>query len=384
MWPKRTEEQFGKPGPAEGLPPPPSFGRRLDQSAASGCPGHTAGIAGAPGDTVGKSRRRADEAEAQTQQLEEQLREALRRHHQSVVNWYCWCYAYLWNKPLQSEKLEELLELAEEVHELCFQSLELQGVLAENLSNSNASPRQTLKLLSALARFSHFPPEFKATCDRICSKTTDVDLMSLSNEELINAFNIHLCGVFDGPAALKHWLTEDASMKLFFQVHTSQKWYQRQDYYRSMFRQSAAYGTLRKAAEQNGLDLRTSDFGEVYHLELVSQDAKERLAKLSDQPPLAVICITSKEQLRWYVPITAEPSEDLKQQNRCHQFHYMFRGAVQKVRHAQTMGYRPCIIWMSDWKKMETEAQRASYLSKASMDYEAFKPTAVEDQTIYY
>eukprot|EP00913_Durusdinium_trenchii_P024158 g22684.t1 len=229
---------------------------------------------------------------------------------EDVVNWYCWCYAYLWNKPLQSEKLEELLELAEEVHELCFQSLELQGVLAENLSNSNASPRQTLKLLSALARFSHFPPEFKATCDRICSKTTDVDLMSLSNEELINAFNIHLCGVFDGPAALKHWLTEDASMKLFFQVHTSQKWYQRQDYYRSMFRQSAAYGTLRTAAEQNGLDLRTSDFGEVYHLELVSQDAKERLAKLSDQPPLAVICITSKEQLRWYVPITAEPSEE--------------------------------------------------------------------------
>lgn len=24
-------------------------------------------------------------------------------------------------------------------------------------------------------------------------------------------FNIHLCGVFDGPAALKRWLTEDSS-----------------------------------------------------------------------------------------------------------------------------------------------------------------------------
>eukprot|EP00434_Breviolum_minutum_P040442 symbB.v1.2.035936.t2/scaffold4956.1/size32453/3 len=323
-------------------------------------------------------QKQLKEAEAQTKLLEEQLQDALKSRRQSsrtalledasvapfsvqrpvpdVVNWYCWCYAYLWNKPLTSEKLDELLDLAEECLELSFQSLELQGVLAENLSNPNASSRQSLKVVSALARSSNFPPEFKATCASICSKSSDTDLMSLTSEELVNAFNIHLCGVFDGPAALKRWLTEDASMKFFFQVHTSQKWYQKQDYYRSMFRQSDAYKSLREAAEKLDLDLRTSEPGEVYHLELVSRDAKERLATMSEKPPLAVICIGSKEQLRWYVPITARESEDLELQNRCRQFHYMFRSAVQKVRHAQTMGYRPCIIWLSDWKQLEGEA----------------------------
>ncbi|CAE7377064.1 unnamed protein product [Symbiodinium microadriaticum] len=40
---------------------------------------------------------------------------------------------------------------------------------------------------------------------------------------------------------------------------------------------------------------------------------QERLAALSETPPLAVICIKSKEQLRWYVPVTAqvEPNQDV-------------------------------------------------------------------------
>lgn len=51
------------------------------------------------------------------------------------------------------------------------------------------------------------------------------------------------------------------------------------------------------------------------------------------------------------------------------------------------------ILWTADWAFRNAmvlcwsvsmwlarpQAQRASYLSKASMDYEAFKPTAVED-----
>ncbi|CAE7029732.1 unnamed protein product, partial [Symbiodinium natans] len=96
------------------------------------------------------------------------------------------------------------------------------------------------------------------------------------------------------------------------------------------------------------LNLQFCEPGQVYHMELVSTDAKERLAALSETPPLAVICIKSKEQLRWYVPITAqaEPNQDLMAQNRCHEFRYMFREAVQKLRHVQTMGYRPCIIWL--------------------------------------
>ncbi|CAJ1457116.1 unnamed protein product [Effrenium voratum] len=319
------------------------------------------------------------DAEAQTRQLEEQLLAARRaKARWEVVTWYCWCYAYLWNQPVESEKLEELLELAEQLMDLSFQSMELQGVLTENLSNPNATARQSLKLLSVLARFSHFPPEFKESCARVCSGQRESDLTSLSNEELVNAFNIHLCAVFDGPAALKHWFTEDDSMKLFFQVHTSQKWYQKQDFYRSMFRQSDAFMTLRDAAEKEGLDLRTSDAGEVYHLEFVSRDAKERLANLSEQPPLAVICITNKEQLRWYVPIT-EAGEELEKQNRCRQFHYMFKGAVQKVRHAQTMGYRPCIIWMSDWNELKTEEERRQYLKTATADYEAFRDAAEKE-----
>ncbi|CAE7620379.1 unnamed protein product [Symbiodinium sp. CCMP2456] len=43
----------------------------------------------------------------------------------------------------------------------------------------------------------------------------------------------------------------------------------------------------------------------------------ERLAALSETPPLAVICIKSKEQLRWYVPVTAqmEPNQDVPAQD---------------------------------------------------------------------
>jgi hypothetical protein len=45
-------------------------------------------------------------------------------------------------------------------------------------------------------------------------------LASVTNSQNLNVqfvqfeacrFNIHLCGVFDGPAALKRWLTEDSS-----------------------------------------------------------------------------------------------------------------------------------------------------------------------------
>ncbi|CAE8590019.1 unnamed protein product, partial [Polarella glacialis] len=257
---------------------------------------------------------------------------SLRVHHapllQKVVLWYCWCYAYLWPKPLPAQKLEELLELAENLSELSFQSLEIQGVLADNLKNPNASPRQVLGLLSALARFSHFPPEFKETCAKVCSASTDTDLAALTPVDLVNAFNVHLCAVFDGPAALKHWLTEDEDMKSFFQVHTSQKWYQKQDQERTTFLQSPAYLTLRQAAEKETLNLRPSEPGEVYHVELVSQDAKERLNSWSGNPPMALICIKSKEQLRWYVPITAEgsPAQAEEMQNRCHQFRFMFLG----------------------------------------------------------
>ena len=55
------------------------------------------------------------------------------------------------------------------------------------IKRERRSARQALNLLSLLARCSHFPPEFKATCARVCSQTSDADLMSLSNEELVNA-----------------------------------------------------------------------------------------------------------------------------------------------------------------------------------------------------
>jgi len=314
---------------------------------------------------------------------------SLRIHHapllHKVVLWYCWCYAYLWPKPLPVEKLEELLELAEHLHELSFQSLELQGVLAENLKNPNASARQSLALLSVLARFSHFPPEFKETCAKVCSASSDTDLASLTPADLINAFNVHLCAVFDGPAALKHWLTEDEVMKSFFQVHTSQKWYQKQDQERTTFLQSPAYLTLRQAVEAEGLDLRPTEPGEVYHVEFVSKDAKERLNTWSNNPPTALMCIKSKEQLRWYVPITAEDtSKALELQNRCNQFSFMFRGAVQKMRHLQAMGYRPAVVWMSEWNGLDTEEERRAYLRAAVEEPGAFfRPASAEEEDTY-
>eukprot|EP00440_Ansanella_granifera_P065547 gb/GFBE01071084.1/.p1 GENE.gb/GFBE01071084.1/~~gb/GFBE01071084.1/.p1 ORF type:complete len:1164 (+),score=235.66 gb/GFBE01071084.1/:1-3492(+) len=314
---------------------------------------------------------------------------SLRVHHapllHKVVLWYCWCYAYLWPKPLPSEKLDELLELAEHLMELSFQSLEIQGVLAENLKNPNASARQSLALLSVLARFSHFPPEFKETCARVCSGSTDTDLASLTPADLVNAFNVHLCAVFDGPAALKHWLTEDEGMKTFFQVHTSQKWYQKQDQERTTFLQSPAFLTLRDAAEKEGLELRPSEPGEVYHVELVSRDAKERLSAWSDNPPVALVCIKSKEQLRWYVPITAAESDaqELELQNRCHQFRFMFRGAVQKIRHLQAMGYRPVVVWMSEWNGLATEEERRACLRAALGQPGAFRPASAEEEDAY-
>ncbi|CAE7899330.1 KIF3A, partial [Symbiodinium sp. KB8] len=297
-----------------------------------------------------------------------------------VVTMYCWCYTYLWAKPLGTSKLDELLEMVEQLLELSFQSMELQGVVAENLTNPNATSRQKLAMLSVLARSSHFPPEFKEVCAEVCSKSSDAALSALSASDLVNTFNIHLCTVFDGPAALKHWMTEDAGMKSFFQVHTSQKWYQKQDQELAAFLQSPVCKTLRQAAEKEGLNLQNCEPGQVYHLEMVEADAKERLAALSETPPLAVICIKSKEQLRWYVPVTAqvEPNQDLAGQNRCHEFRFMFRGAVQKLRHVQTMGYRPCVIWLSEWNQLETEAARREYLRAAVSDYVAFTPSAVQ------
>lgn len=310
-------------------------------------------------------------------------------HHapllQKVVTMYCWCYTYLWAKPLGTSKLDELLEMVEQLLELSFQSMELQGVVAENLTNPNATSRQKLAMLSVLARSSHFPPEFKEVCAEVCSKSSDAALSALSASDLVNTFNIHLCTVFDGPAALKHWMTEDAGMKSFFQVHTSQKWYQKQDQELAAFLQSPVCKTLRQAAEKEGLNLQNCEPGQVYHLEMVEADAKERLAALSETPPLAVICIKSKEQLRWYVPVTAqvEPNQDLAGQNRCHEFRFMFRGAVQKLRHVQTMGYRPCVIWLSEWNQLETEAARREYLRAAVSDYAAFTPSAVQADDIY-
>uniref|UniRef100_A0A7S1L8G7 RAP domain-containing protein n=1 Tax=Alexandrium catenella TaxID=2925 RepID=A0A7S1L8G7_ALECA len=317
---------------------------------------------------------------------------ALRVHHapllHKMVLWYCWCYTYLRPKPLPTEQLDELLEFAGHLLELSFQSLELHSVLAENLRNPQASPRQVLALLATLARFSHFPPEFKETCARVCAESSNTDLASLSPTDLVNAFNIHLCAVFDGPAALKHWLTEDAAMKAFFQVHTSQKWYQRQDQERTSFLQSPAYLTLKQAAEEEGLHLQPSDPGEVYHVELVSRDAKQRLSAWSNDPPVAVVCIKTREQLRWYVPITADGGAEPEQlDNRCHQFRYMFRGAVQKMRHLSAMGYRPAVVWMSEWNALETQQQRSEYLRTAlgapGRRSTAFSPAGVEVEDAY-
>jgi len=317
---------------------------------------------------------------------------ALRVHHapllHKMVLWYCWCYTYLRPKPLPSEQVDELLEFAGCLLDLSFQSLELHGVLAENLRNPQASPRQVLALLAALARFSHFPPEFKESCARVCAESSDTDLASLSPTDLVNAFNIHLCAVFDGPAALKHWLTEDAAMKAFFQVHTSQKWYQRQDQERTAFLQSQAYLTLKQAVEAEGLGLQPSDPGEVYHVEFVSQDAKRRLNAWSNDPPTAVVCVKTREQLRWYVPITASgASEPGQLENRCHQFRYMFRGAVQKMRHLGAMGYRPAVVWMSEWNALETQEQRNEYLRAAlgapGRRSTAFSPAGAEVEDAY-
>eukprot|EP00927_Polykrikos_kofoidii_P043364 TRINITY_DN37437_c0_g1_i1.p1 TRINITY_DN37437_c0_g1~~TRINITY_DN37437_c0_g1_i1.p1 ORF type:complete len:1206 (+),score=153.05 TRINITY_DN37437_c0_g1_i1:77-3694(+) len=313
---------------------------------------------------------------------------ALRVHHAPLlhkfVRWHVWCHTYLRPKPLSSPQLDELIMLAEELLELSYQSLELHGIVAENLKNPNASARQVLALLSALARFSHFPPAFKEACSQISSESTDNDLASLSTADLINAFNIHLCAVFDGPAALKHWLTEDAAMKSFLQVHTSQKWYQAQDKDRSTFLQSPAYLTLKDAAEAEGLDLRPSDPGEVYHVELVSKDARKRLNTFSNDPPVAVVCIKSKEQLKWYVPITSDGAPETEQlQNRCHQFRFMYRGTVQKIRHLQAMGYRPAVVWMSEWNNLSTQEQRRQYLRDAigtpGRRSAAFSPSAEQD-----
>jgi len=313
---------------------------------------------------------------------------ALRVHHapllHKMVLWYGWCYAYLREKPLPSDQLDELIELGDNLCELSFQSLELLNILSENLRNPNASSRQVLGLLSVLARFAHFPPEFREACAKVGAESPDTDLTSLSSSDLTNAFNIHLCGVFDGPAALKHWLTEDEAMKEFFQVHTSQKWYQKQDQERTTFLQSPAYMTLLQAIEDEGMDLRPSGSGEVYHVELVARDAKERLSSWSNNPPLALVCIKSRDQLRWYVPVTAEGEADGEQtQNRCQRFRFMFRGTVQKIRHLQAMGYRPAVVWMSEWNALTTQEERVAYLRTACGGHgrqgAAFSPGAEED-----
>lgn len=319
---------------------------------------------------------------------------SLRVHHapllHKMVLWYCWCHTYLRPSPLPTEQVDELLEFAGHLLELSFQSLELQGILAEQLRNPNATPRQVLALLAALARFSHFPAEFKEACAKVCAESNSSDLASLSSADLVNAFNIHLCAVFDGPAALKHWLTEDEAMKAFFQVHTSQKWYQRQDQERTAFLQSKAYFTLKEAVEEEGLDLRPSEPGDVYHVEMVSRDAKDRLSAWSGNPPTALVCIKSREQLRWYVPIAAGAAGgeagELAEQNRCHQFRYMFSGSVQKIRHLQAMGYRTAAVWMSEWRTLETSEQRREYLRAAlgapGRQSTAFSPSpAVEEDT---
>lgn len=316
----------------------------------------------------------------------------LRVHHapllQKMVSWYSWCCMYLRPKPMSADNVSDLLEFAHQLLELSFHSLELQTILADNLQNPNASSKQQLALLAALAKFSHFPLEFKDTCTRVCGNSTDSDLASLTQPDLIDAFNIHLCAVFDGPAALKHWLTEDTAMKAFFQVHTSQKWYQKQDRERTAFLQSSAYLSLKCAAEEEGLDLVPSDPGEVYHVELLSANAKQTLSSWPSNPPTAVVCIKSKEQLQWYVPITAEGSSEAEQMNnRCHQFRFMFRGVVQKMRHLIAMGYRPAVIWMSEWNQLKSSNERNAYL-RAAVDAvgprsAAFSPSSAEEEDMY-
>jgi len=316
----------------------------------------------------------------------------LRIHHapllQKMVSWYSWCCTYLRPKPMTADDIGDLLEFANQLLELSFHSLELQTILADNLKNPNASSKQLLALLAALAKFSHFPLDFKDTCSKVCANSTDSDLTSLSQSDLVDAFNIHLCAVFDGPAALKHWLTEDAAMKAFFQVHTSQKWYQKQDQERTAFLQSPAYLSLKSAAEEEGLDLLPSDPGEVYHIEFLSANAKQQLTAWPSNPPTAVVCIKSKEQLRWYMPITAEGSTEAEQMNnRCNQFRFMFRGAVQKMRHLVAMGYRPAVIWMSEWNQLKSSKERNAYL-RAAVDAvgprnAAFSPSTAEEEDMY-
>jgi len=317
---------------------------------------------------------------------------ALRVHHapllHKMVLWYKWCYTYLRPKPLPTDQIEELLAFSGHLLDLSFQSLEMHGVLAENLSNPNATTRQVLGLLSVLARFSHFPAEFKDACTRVCAEPADANLAALGPSDLVNAFNIHLCAVFDGPAALKYWLTEDETMKSFFQVHTSQKWYQKQDQERTTFLQSDAYLTLKETADAIGVDLRPSDPGEVYNVELVAGDARERLGSRGE-PPVALVCVKSREQLRWYVPVTADGTAEAAQpsRNRCHQFRFMFRGAVQKLRHLQAMGYRPAVVWMTEWNKLASQEDRSEYMRAAlgamTRRSAAFSPATAEEEDTY-
>lgn len=215
------------------------------------------------------------------------------------------------------------------------------------------------------------------------SSQGDTELASLSNKEMVNAFNIHLCAVFDGPAALKAWLSNDAAMKQFFQLHTSQKWYQHQDHQRTLFLQSSMCSQLVQAARQLDLDLELGPPGDVYHIELVSKNARNQLRQDPSNPPTAVVCILSKEQLQWYVPIAAENTSGAVEENRCRNFRFMFRGAVQKMRHLQAMGYRTAAVWVSEWNALQTDEARTKYLRDAvnvgSAQSTAFTPVLSED-----
>mmetsp|Transcript_15239 Transcript_15239/g.32878 ORF Transcript_15239/g.32878 Transcript_15239/m.32878 type:complete len:1056 (+) Transcript_15239:194-3361(+) len=305
-----------------------------------------------------------------------------------VLEWYVWSCAFLRPNPMQTEQITDLLTFSEQLLELNYHSLQLQDLLAKQLRNPNATAAQKLALLAALARSSHFPVEFKDVCQEICSPISDMNLGALTPKELMNAFNIHLCAIFDGPAALRHWLTTDPIMKDFFQVHTSQRWYQGQDQLRIAFMQSEAYATLKSAIEAEGLDLQPTAAGEVYHIEFASENAKARLSDPAAEPPMALVCIRSKEQLRWYVPVMVDVDTDaatLVEQNRCKEFKYMFRDSVQKIRHLQAMGYRTVVVWLSEWNELESEDARRAYLRMAvgspSRQNVAFSPsTAVEQE----
>eukprot|EP00397_Hematodinium_sp_SG-2012_P009333 GEMP01009416.1.p1 GENE.GEMP01009416.1~~GEMP01009416.1.p1 ORF type:complete len:950 (+),score=212.90 GEMP01009416.1:25-2850(+) len=275
------------------------------------------------------------------------------------VKWYAWHVSAVRQNELTSDELDSMARWARNLAKLNFKSLAFAKVVATQLPDGMpATPVQKLRLLTQLARFGYFPPEFRqglisvVEASKASPATLDDDVFAdLSKQEWAEAYYLHLCTYFDGPERLRMWITHDANIIHFIKGDPAHYWFEEKRAEGRRFKTLRAARSLKESLAsllgENVLVPGHDDENFIYYVNFIDPGEPTTSYK-----PLAVVVVPPRNEFKVCVPLIG-PQPDRE----------MFDGMVCKIRHLRSLRYRVVVIYDNEWERMN-RTQHTAYLAR--------------------